>query len=76
MTRVGQIAVLGGGGFVALTPRQEVTASPYAIRAATAGTATDVANGSVVKSLNSLKDDVTLAAGANDIARVSTPERA
>ena len=54
-----------GGGFTPLNPRQEVTSSPYAIRAATAGTATDVANGSVVKSLNNLRDDLTFAAGAN-----------
>lgn len=52
-------------GRKARSPRQEVTSSPYAIRAATAGTAIDVANGSVVKSLNNLRDDLTLAAGAN-----------
>jgi hypothetical protein len=55
----------GNGNFQTLSPRQELTSSPYSIRSLTAGTATDVANGSVVKSLNNLKDDVTLAAGAN-----------
>ena len=55
----------GGGVFTPLTPRQEVTSSPYAIRAQSAGTAADVSAGSVVKSLNTLKDSVTLAAGDN-----------
>jgi hypothetical protein len=55
----------GAGNFSVLAPRQELTSSPYAIRAASAGTAADVSAGSVVKSLNTLKDDVTLAAGAN-----------
>lgn len=54
-----------GGNFQTLSPRQELTSSPYAIRAQTAGTAADVSNGSVVKSLNNLRDHVTLAAGAN-----------
>jgi hypothetical protein len=54
----------GGGGFVALTPRQPLTASPYAIFA---GTASNVVSGSAVKSLNTLKDDITLAAGTNVI---------
>ena len=39
-----------------LTPRVRLTAAPYAL---------NVADGKVVKSLNSLTDDVTLAAGAN-----------
>lgn len=56
---------VGNPTFTTLSPRHELTSSPYAIRAATAGTATDVSNGSVVKSLNTLKDNVTLAAGAN-----------
>jgi hypothetical protein len=45
-----------------------VASVPYAIKslnAATAATALSVASGSVVKSLNNLKDDVKLAAGAN-----------
>ena len=56
---------VGDVDFTTVTPRQELTSSPYAIRAQSAGTATDVSNGSVVKSLNALKDDVTLAPGDN-----------
>lgn len=37
----------GGGSLMILAPRQEVTSSPYAIRAQTAGTAASVANGTV-----------------------------
>ncbi|MBI3417653.1 MAG: tail fiber domain-containing protein [Verrucomicrobia bacterium] len=51
-----------------LAPRQQVTSIPYAIQslnAATAATALNVASGSVVKSLNTLKDDVILAEGPN-----------
>jgi hypothetical protein len=51
-----------GGALTTLSPRQQLTPSPYAIFAANAGA---VASGSVVQSLNSLKDNVTLAAGAN-----------
>lgn len=60
-----EVRPTGGANFTPVVPRQEVTSSPYAIRAQTAGTAADVNLGSVVKSLNTLKDDVTLAAGAN-----------
>jgi hypothetical protein len=52
----------GIGSFTALSPRQALTPSPYAIFA---NTASNVVSGSVVKSLNNLKDNVTLAAGAN-----------
>jgi hypothetical protein len=52
-------------GHFILSPRQAVTASPHAIHATIASTASNVVNGSVVKSLNGLKDNVTLAAGAN-----------
>ena len=45
-----------------LSPRQALTPSPYAIYA---GTASNVIKGSVVTSLNNLKDNVTLAAGSN-----------
>ncbi len=60
-----EVRPTGGGLFTTLAPRQEVTSSPYSIRAQTAGTAADVSAGSVVKSLNTLKDNVTLAAGGN-----------
>jgi hypothetical protein len=55
----------GSGNFQTLSPRQELTSSPYSIRSLTAGTAADVANGSVVKSLNSLRDNVSLVKGDN-----------
>jgi hypothetical protein len=67
--------------FDILSPRQWLTPTPYAIYTAGAGTAANatvansvsagavtgsgIAVGQVVKSVNSLKDDVTLAAGAN-----------
>lgn len=50
------------GTFIPLNPRQALTPSPYAIHA---GTAANVVSGSVVKRLNNLKDNVTLAAGDN-----------
>jgi len=58
--------------FQLLTPRQELTLSPYAIFATTAGglagnavTSGSIAPGTVVRSLNGLSDAVTLSAGAN-----------
>ena len=51
-----------GGTFAAISPRQALLPTPYAIHASTAAA---VVAGSVVRSLNALKDDVTLAAGAN-----------
>ena len=48
--------------YTTLGPRQPLTPTPYAIFSATSS---NVVNGSVVKSLNTLKDDVTLAAGSN-----------
>jgi hypothetical protein len=62
------VSTNGADAFDTVSPRQEITPAPYAIRAQTAGmadTAADVSAGSVVKSLNLLKDDVTLQAGAN-----------
>lgn len=56
------VATGGNGDFTLLTPRQALTPTPYAIHAGSAASATP---GAVVTSLNSLKDDVTLAAGAN-----------
>jgi hypothetical protein len=56
------VAAHGGADFVALSPRQPLSPTPYAIYAATSA---NVASGSVVASLNGLKDDVTLAAGNN-----------
>jgi len=68
----------GGGVFTLLTPLQQLTPTPYAIYAPNAGLATTangvaagtvtgagIASGSVVKSLNSLQDAVTLSPGAN-----------
>jgi hypothetical protein len=58
----------GDNPYSTLDPRQRVASIPYAIKslnAATAATALSVTSGSAVKSLNNLKDDVTLAAGAN-----------
>ncbi len=71
----------GAATYVALSPRQPLTPSPYALYAAGATTAANatlangvsagavtgpgIAAGQVVKSLNTLRDDVTLAAGAN-----------
>ena len=48
--------------FVALAPRQPVTPVPYATHAATAS---NVVSGAAVKSLNNLRDDVSLVAGPN-----------
>lgn len=55
----------GNGNFATLDPRLELTSSPYSIRAQAAGVADSLAAGSVVKSLNGLHDDITLAAGTN-----------
>src|SRR5262245_11942815 len=52
----------GSASYTNLSPRQPLLPTPYAIHA---GSASNVANGSVVKSLNNLRDNVTLAAGAN-----------
>ena len=52
----------GAGAFTTLSPRQPLTPTPYAIFA---GNASGVAAGSVVQSLNTLKDNVPLAPGAN-----------
>jgi len=52
----------GSASFAALEPRQAVRPVPYATYAATAS---NVASGSVVTSLNNLRDNVTLSAGVN-----------
>ncbi len=59
-----EIAVRTNGSvsFIALNPRQPLSPSPYAIFAKTAS---NVVSGAAVDSLNGLKDNVTLAAGAN-----------
>ncbi len=56
------VATHGGANFTNLMPRTALLPAPYAIFA---DTAANVAAGSAVKSLNNLKDNVTLAAGAN-----------
>ncbi|HEY5910022.1 MAG TPA: hypothetical protein VJA21_05400, partial [Verrucomicrobiae bacterium] len=68
----------GTGAFETFPTRQALTATPYALFAANAGTAAvassvagnsitalNIASGQVVKSLNGLTDSVTLVAGAN-----------
>jgi hypothetical protein len=55
----------GASTYTNLVPRIELNASPYAIKARTAAIADMVKSGSVVKSLNGLTDNVTLASGAN-----------
>jgi hypothetical protein len=55
----------GTASFTNLSPRVELTSAPYAVRAKEAAVASSVANGTAVKSLNNLKDNVTLAAGPN-----------
>src|SRR5688572_24170343 len=65
---IGVRPAASGIAFRTLEPRQQVASVPYAIRslnAGTAATALNVASGSAVKSLNNLKDNVTLAAGPN-----------
>jgi hypothetical protein len=52
----------GTGSFTTLSPRQPLLPTPYAIFSSTAS---NVVSGSVVKSVNGLRDNVTLAAGAN-----------
>jgi hypothetical protein len=56
------------GPFNTLSPRQPLTPTPYSIYAGNAATATiasNVASGAVVGTLNGLKDNVLLQAGAN-----------
>jgi hypothetical protein len=62
----------GAADFNVLAPRQRLLPTPYAIHSATASAVADgavsganIAPGQVVKSLNGLRDDVTLTAGAN-----------
>lgn len=52
----------GSGGFTTLAPRQPAPLAPYAFFASTAAS---VASGQIVRSLNGLKDDLTLIAGSN-----------
>jgi len=70
-----EIGVRAGASVAAFTilkPRQPLRAAPYALYAPAAGKVADgsvlsttIANGQVVKSINGLKDDVSLLAGAN-----------
>ena len=66
------VATNGDPAFATLSPRQPITPAPEAIFSSVAGAVTDngitstmVAGNTVVKSLNGLRDDVTLEAGAN-----------
>lgn len=60
-----------GGVFSTLAPRQNVSASPFALYSVSSGSisspidASQIAANSVVKSINGLKDVVNLVAGAN-----------
>lgn len=56
------VATGGSADFTVLSPRQALTPTPCAIHADTASGTTP---GAVVTSLNTLKDDVTIEAGAN-----------
>jgi hypothetical protein len=51
--------------FTILSPRQPLGSVPYAIYATRAATASSIADGQVVKSLNGLKDAVSIVAGSN-----------
>lgn len=51
--------------FSTIAPRQPLTATPYALFAKSAATAGGATPGTLVTSLNALKDDVTLEAGTN-----------
>jgi hypothetical protein len=55
----------GTSTYTNLSPRIEITASPYAMRARSAATADSLSSGGVVTSVNGLADNITLAAGAN-----------
>ncbi|HVV70137.1 MAG TPA: hypothetical protein VHI52_01280, partial [Verrucomicrobiae bacterium] len=57
-----QVRTNGNGPFTALAPRQPLLPTPYSLFAESAGS---FPPGSVVKSLNSLHDDITLEAGPN-----------
>jgi hypothetical protein len=59
------VAQSGNGTFQVLSPRQALTAAPYAIYAGSANTALSLASGAGVTSVNGLRDDVQLVPGAN-----------
>ena len=59
------VSTNAANAFSTVTPRQQFTPTPYALYAATSGKAAGAAPGALVTSLNTLKDDVTLAAGTN-----------
>src|SRR5882724_8459304 len=54
-------------GFTTLAPRQQLTPSPYAIFAESAG----IASGTVVRSLNGFSDTVNVSAGSNVLITTS-----
>lgn len=66
-TRWLQVSVrpVGTATYTNLSPRIELTAAPYAIRARSAATADNFSSGSVVTALNSLTGNVTLSPGSN-----------
>jgi len=59
------VSTNGANTFSVIAPRQLITPTPYALYAKAAGTAAGATPGTLVTSLNTLKDDITLAAGTN-----------
>ena len=59
------VSTNAANAFSVIAPRQLFTPTPYTLYAKTAGTAASAAPGALVTSLNTLKDDITLAAGTN-----------
>jgi hypothetical protein len=59
------VSTNGANTFATIAPRQQFTPTPYALYAQAAGTAASAVPGAFVTSLNTLKDEITLAAGTN-----------
>ena len=59
------VSTNAANNFSTLVPRQQFTPTPYSVYAQSAGTAAGAAPGTLVTSLNALKDDVALVPGTN-----------